>query len=59
MRAQMDADVPVLSVVLTPHHFQDTAEHRGFFREHFKVKGREAARACLALIGAEALLESA
>jgi 6,7-dimethyl-8-ribityllumazine synthase len=52
MRAQMDADVPVLSVVLTPHHFQDTAEH-------FKVKGREAARACMAVIGAEAMLETA
>ena len=52
MRAQMDADVPVLSVVLTPHHFHDSAEHQGFFREHFKVKGREAARACMAVIGA-------
>jgi 6,7-dimethyl-8-ribityllumazine synthase len=59
MRAQMDADVPVLSVVLTPHHFQDTAEHKGFFREHFKVKGREAAGACIAVIGAEAMLETA
>lgn len=59
MRAQMDADVPVLSVVLTPHNFQETAEHKGFFREHFKVKGREAARACMAVIGAEAMLEIA
>jgi len=59
MRAQMDADVPVLSVVLTPHRFQETAEPKGFFREHFKVKGREAARACLAVIGAAAMLETA
>lgn len=51
MRAQMDADVPVLSVVLTPHHFHSSAEHAGFFREHFKVKGREAAEACMAVIG--------
>ena len=45
MRAQMDADVPVLSVVLTPHHFQETEAHREFFRSHFVRKGEEAARA--------------
>ncbi len=57
MRAQMDADVPVLSVVLTPHHFHNSAEHQGFFREHFKVKGREAAQACMAVIGEVAAME--
>jgi 6,7-dimethyl-8-ribityllumazine synthase len=51
MRAQMDADIPVLSVVLTPHHFHNSDEHIRFFREHFKVKGREAAQACMAAIG--------
>ena len=51
--------MPVLSVVLTPHNYQETAEHNGFFREHFKVKGREAARACMAVTGAVAMLESA
>jgi 6,7-dimethyl-8-ribityllumazine synthase len=45
MRAQLDADVPVLSVVLTPHHFQETDAHREFFRTHFVRKGQEAARA--------------
>jgi 6,7-dimethyl-8-ribityllumazine synthase len=45
MRAQMDADVPVLSVVLTPHNFQETDAHREFFRSHFVKKGQEAARA--------------
>ncbi len=50
MQAQMDADLPVLSVVLTPHHFQDTEAHRHFFLEHFKVKGREAAQACLQIL---------
>ncbi len=50
MQAQMDADLPVLSVVLTPHHFQDTEAHRRFFLEHFKVKGREAAEACLSIL---------
>jgi 6,7-dimethyl-8-ribityllumazine synthase len=50
MQAQMEADLPVLSAVLTPHHFQDTEAHRQFFREHFKVKGREAAEACLDIL---------
>ncbi len=50
MQAQMEADLPVLSVVLTPHHFQDTEAQRRFFLEHFKVKGREAAEACLEIL---------
>ena len=45
MRAQMDAGVPVLSVVLTPHNFQETEAQIAFFRDHFVEKGREAARA--------------
>ena len=45
MRVQLDTGVPVLSVVLTPHNFHESEEHRQFFHEHFKVKGREAARA--------------
>ena len=50
MQAQMETDVPVLSVVLTPHHFHESEEHRRFFLEHFRVKGREAARACLQVL---------
>jgi 6,7-dimethyl-8-ribityllumazine synthase len=49
MRAQMDADVPVLSIVLTPHNFQETETHIQFFREHFIQKGEEAARAARAI----------
>ena len=49
MRAQMDTDVPVLSAVLTPHHFHAGDEHQAFFREHFKVKGRELANAAMAV----------
>jgi len=37
----------VLSAVLTPHHFHGQGEHRDFFREHFLVKGRELAHACV------------
>ncbi len=50
MQAQMEADLPILSAVLTPHHFQDTEAQRRFFLEHFKIKGREAAEACLEIL---------
>jgi len=46
MRAQMDTGVPVFSAVLTPHHFHAGVEHIGFFKEHFVIKGKEAAQAC-------------
>ena len=49
MRAQMEADVPILSVVLTPHQYQQTDAHRAFFAAHFVEKGREASRAALAI----------
>lgn len=49
MRAGLDTGVPVLSVSLTPHNYQETAEHTAFFKEHFVVKGREAANAALAV----------
>ncbi len=47
MRVQLDSGVPVLSAVLTPHHFQESAAHTVFFRGHFLIKGAEAAAACL------------
>jgi 6,7-dimethyl-8-ribityllumazine synthase len=46
MRVQLDTDVPIISAVLTPHHFHEHDEHASFFAEHFRVKGAEAARAC-------------
>ena len=47
MQVQLECEVPVFSVVLTPHNFHETEEHRRFFSEHFVVKGAEAANACL------------
>ena len=47
MAVQLEVGVPVISAVLTPQHFHEHAEHQAFFREHFVVKGREAASACL------------
>lgn len=45
MRVQLDTDVPVFSVVLTPHHFHEHADHTAFFTAHLETKGAEAARA--------------
>jgi 6,7-dimethyl-8-ribityllumazine synthase len=47
MQIQLETEVPILSVVLTPHLFQETEAHESFFHEHFKLKGREAAAACV------------
>lgn len=49
MRAGMETGVPVLSVSLTPHQYQETAHHNEIYRAHFVEKGREAARAALAI----------
>ena len=59
MRVQLDTEVPVLSVVLTPHRFHEHEEHYDFFRRHFRVKGAEAAEACAAVLANLALLENA
>jgi 6,7-dimethyl-8-ribityllumazine synthase len=46
MQVQLETEVPVISAVLTPHHFHSHDEHHSFFFQHFLVKGREAAHAC-------------
>jgi 6,7-dimethyl-8-ribityllumazine synthase len=50
MRLQLQTDVPVISVVLTPQRFHGHEEHRTFFAEHFLKKGEEAAHACAGAI---------
>ena len=47
MRAGLDSGVPVLSVSLTPHQYQDTAHHNAVYAAHFVEKGREAAQAAV------------
>ena len=49
MQVGLEADVPVLSISLTPHQFQETDHHNAIYREHFVLKGREAAEAALLL----------
>jgi len=56
MRVQLDTDVPVLSCVLTPHHFHEHDEHSRFFAEHFRVKGREVAAACARILQVQGTL---
>jgi len=50
MRAALDNGVPVLSVSLTPHQYQETEHHKGIFSSHFVEKGREAARAAMMIV---------
>jgi 6,7-dimethyl-8-ribityllumazine synthase len=52
MRVQLDSGVPVISAVLTPHHFHEHETHRAIFFEHLETKGTEAARACANTIDA-------
>lgn len=56
MRIQLETEIPVISAVLTPQRFHAHEEHRAFFAEHFAVKGREAAAACVATVASLARL---
>jgi 6,7-dimethyl-8-ribityllumazine synthase len=59
MQVQLETGVPVISAVLTPHHFHEHAEHRKYFLKNFAVKGTEAAMACLQTVaGLRALSRS-
>ena len=59
MRAGFDSGVPVLSVSLTPHHYQETDHYNAIYRAHFVEKGREAARAALKITETRAALRPA
>ncbi len=59
MQVQLETDIPILSAVLTPHNFHESDEHHQFFTEHFKIKGREAAVACLAILATHATIAAA
>lgn len=45
MDVQLETEVPVFSVSLTPHNYQETETLTHFFKEHFVEKGKEAASA--------------
>jgi 6,7-dimethyl-8-ribityllumazine synthase len=50
VQTSLDTEVPVLSAVLTPHHFDGHAVHAEFFKEHMRTKGRELAEACVSIV---------
>ena len=50
MQVQLETDIPVFSMVLTPHHFHEHREHQEFFLRHFITKGKEAAHACIGTV---------
>lgn len=58
MRAGLDTGVPVLSVSLTPHQYQETDHHTAIYRDHFVTKGKEAASAALSILKARAGLQA-
>lgn len=59
MRVGLDSGVPVLSVSLTPHQYQETDHHNAIYRAHFVEKGREAAQAALKITATRAQLAAA
>ncbi|AXW47150.1 riboflavin synthase subunit beta [Ralstonia solanacearum] len=52
MRVQLETDVPVFSMVLTPHHFREQGESLEFFARHLAIKGGEVAGACAGMLTA-------
>ncbi|MFK7857648.1 MAG: 6,7-dimethyl-8-ribityllumazine synthase [Granulosicoccus sp.] len=58
MQAGLETGVPILSVSLTPHHFQETEHHIQIYRDHFVRKGQEAANAALQITKARVSLRS-
>jgi 6,7-dimethyl-8-ribityllumazine synthase len=50
VQTSLETEVPILSAVLTPHHFHEHAVHQDFFRSHMATKGVELASACLSII---------
>ena len=50
VQTSLETEVPILSAVLTPHHFHEHAVHQEFFRAHVATKGKELASACLSII---------
>ena len=55
VRVGLETDTPVLSVVLTPHQYQETEQHNAFFHEHIRTKGVEAAHAAMAILSPQRL----
>ncbi len=49
MQTQLETGMPIFSAVLTPHDFTSEGQAE-FFKEHFVIKGKEAASACISTL---------
>lgn len=58
MQTGLETGVPILSVSLTPHHFQETEHHTQIYRDHFVLKGNEAGKAALQIAELRASIAS-
>lgn len=56
MQGQMETGVPMFSVSLTPHNFQESPDLIAFYKAHFLKKGSEAAAAVKATLAVYAAL---
>jgi 6,7-dimethyl-8-ribityllumazine synthase len=56
MQVQLETEVPVLTAVLTPHHFHEHDEHNTYYTNHFVVKGEELANAADGAMRAKAAI---
>jgi 6,7-dimethyl-8-ribityllumazine synthase len=59
VQTSLETEVPILSAVLTPHHFHEHAVHVEFFKQHMQTKGKELAEACVSIVEKLAGLEPA
>jgi 6,7-dimethyl-8-ribityllumazine synthase len=50
VQVSLETEVPVLSAVLTPQHFHEHETHVQFFSDHMRLKGKELAEACTAIV---------
>ena len=50
VKAGMETKIPILSISLTPHQYQETEFHDNIFKSHFIEKGKEAANAALNIV---------
>ena len=58
MQVQLSTGVPVFSVSLTPHNYQETAFHHETYHRHMYQKGQEAALAVAGQLTTLALLKA-
>lgn len=58
MQVQLATNIPILSLVLTPKEFDESAQRTDYFYKHFSIKGEEAANACLQVVDNLRILEA-